>query len=239
MHDGERQRVGDRRAEPLPHLGHRQLAGRVHRPELHEPPHLTLGVASRTHERREAGLGHVRPVDLDERVDQVEPKPAPGLGIGGEVRRKLVADHVALEVLHHVERRACDLEVVAHGDDWRDADALLRERELKPGLAHHVVRRRRKRRPRRPAEDEAAVVALEEEGEVRAARDADSPRAKRAGAQAVFVEERLQPVEDDERWKREALRRLGGLDDSFFGHAEGPIELPGSAQEVPRAPGEG
>ena len=76
---------------------------------------------------------------------------------------------------------------------------MRHERELEPRLAHHVVRGRRQRRSRRAAQHEPVGAALEQEGEVRAAAVADPARVDRPAAEAVLVEERLEPVEDQER----------------------------------------
>ena len=69
------------------------------------------------------------------------------------------------------------------------------EGELEPRLAHHVVRRWGKWWTRRAAEDEALYVALEQEGEVRAAALADAGDRGRARAQPLRIEPRLDPLE--------------------------------------------
>ena len=151
----------------------RELPRLVDLPELREALHLPLEVAARPSERGELGSGDVGRVDLGERVDEVEPEPAARSGVS---RARAAARSVTtwpVEEAHHVEVHAEDALVVADGDDLRQADALRHECELQPRLAHHVVRRRRQRRARRAAEHEPLGAALEQEGEVRAAADAD------------------------------------------------------------------
>ena len=144
-------------------------------PELREAAHLALEVAARPDEVGDAGALHVDRVDLDQRVDEVEPERAARL-LGLEARRELVGDDVRVDVVHDVERDADHALVLADRADRRQADAVRSERELEARLADHVVRRRRQRRPRRAAEDEARVAALEQEREVRAAALADPAR---------------------------------------------------------------
>ena len=118
-----------------------------------------------------------------------------------------------VEEAHHVERDAQHAVVLADREDRRQANPVGRERELEPRLAHHVVRRGRQRRPRRPAKHVPLVPSLDEEREVRAAAVPDPLDTQRSGAEAVRVEECLEPVEDDERWTREAPGLIGGADD--------------------------
>src|SRR5207253_10123532 len=121
--------------------------------------------------------------------------------------RQSIRDHVPVEVVHDVERNAEDALVVAEGDDRRQANAVRREGELEPRLSDHVMRRGWQRRPWRPAKNEGAVVALEQEREVRPSALADPPRTQRTGAEAVLVEERTHDLEDEQRRSLE-LRRL-------------------------------
>ena len=137
-------------------------------------------------------------MDLDERIDEVEPEPPPGL-LGLEAGGQLVGDDVALEVVHDVERDADHALVLADGANHRQPDAVRRQGELEPRLAHHVVGRRRERRPRRPAQDEASVVPLEQKREVRAATLADAAGAHRPRAEPVLVEEGFDVLEDQQR----------------------------------------
>jgi len=132
---------------------------------LREAAHLPLEIAARTHEFRNARRADVGSVNLDERVDEVEPEPTLRL-LGLEPGRKRVGYHVAFEEVHDVERDPEHALVLAHGADRRQPYPMWCECELEPCLAHHVVRRRRKRRPRRPAQDESAFVPLQEKREV-------------------------------------------------------------------------
>ena len=176
----------------------RELARLVDVPKLCEAPHLPLVVAPRTRERRKPGTGDIGGVDLDERIDQVVAKPTAGR-LALEPGRQLVRRNVAVDVLHDVERHAEDALVVADGDDrGKSNEPRIAQRQLQPRLTYDVVRRGRQRRTRRPAKDEATLVALEQEGEVRAAAFADAPRPHVARAEPVLVEERPHAVEHEQ-----------------------------------------
>ena len=214
MDDGRGQRLRQRGGELAADLlDGRDLSRPVDLPELREAAHLPLEIAAGARERRERGSGDIGRVDLGERVDEVEPEPA----ARRRARRGPAAasgrHDVALEVAHHVEVHAQNALVVAHRDDLRQADAVRREGELQPRLADHVVCGRRQRRPRRAPQHEAVGAPLEQEREVRAAAVADPARRDRSAAEAVLVEERLEPVEDQERRALEALAFLRGLND--------------------------
>ena len=74
--------------------------------------------------------------------------------------------HLAVDALHHVERRAGDGVVVAGGEHARHAHAACLERAQQERLAQHVVRRRRQRRARRTAQHPFAAVAADHVGDV-------------------------------------------------------------------------
>ena len=82
---------------------------------------------------------HVGGVDLDERVDQVEPERLSCL-FALESRWQAAGDHVAVEVTHDVERDADHAVVIADGDDLGEpGEPGGADRLLEPRLAHHVV----------------------------------------------------------------------------------------------------
>ena len=177
--DGERQRLGQRAGEPFAdRLDVGEVARPVDLPQLREAAHLPLEIAALAHEVRDAGRVHVDRVDLDQRVDEIEPEPPPG-ALVLESGRQRVRHDVALEEVHDVERDADHALVLADGADHGEPDAVRRERELEARLAHHVVGGRRKRRARRPAQDESPLVPLQEKREVRAAALADAAGAHR------------------------------------------------------------
>ena len=121
-------------------------------------------------------------------------------GILVERRRQSGRDHSSVDVVHDVERDAEQGVVLAYGANVRDADPERCERELQARLAHDVVRRGRQRRPWRPPQHvPRSVVALEQEGEVRAAALADPVRLQRARSQSVLVEERTDRFQDQQR----------------------------------------
>ena len=75
VHDGGGKRLGDVCAQLAADLVDcRKLARLVELPELREAAHLALEVAAGPGEGDEAGSAHVGGVDLDERVDEVEPE---------------------------------------------------------------------------------------------------------------------------------------------------------------------
>ena len=74
-----------------------------HRPV--EAAQLALQIAGRLAEPLQADLGEVDRVQLDERVDQFVGDPPALLGVV-QRRRDRVGDHLAVHLLHHVERRA-------------------------------------------------------------------------------------------------------------------------------------
>ena len=77
MDDGLGRGSGRLRREHARHLVDlRYLACLVDIPELGEAAHLALEVAAGARERRELGPCDVGGVDLDERVDEVEPERA-------------------------------------------------------------------------------------------------------------------------------------------------------------------
>ncbi len=191
----------------------RELTRLVDLPELVEASDLTLVVTPGPRERREAGCRHVGGVDLDERVDEVVAEKA-SRRLAFEPRRQLVRRYVAVEVVHDVERDAEDALVLADRDDRRQArEAGLTQRELEPSLPNHIVRGRWQRWTRRTPKDEAALVALEQKREVRAAPFSDAARAQCARPKIVLVEERTHAVEHEQRWLHQAFRVGRGLDD--------------------------
>jgi hypothetical protein len=126
---------------------------------------------------------------------------------------------VAVEVVHDVERDAEQALVLAHGHDRREPhEAALAQGELQSRLADHIVRGRRKRGARRAPEHEPTRLALQQEREVRAAPLADAVSPELTHAEPVLVEERLHPIEHEERRLREALDAGGTLDDVGPGH---------------------
>ena len=139
-----------------------------------EAAQLALEVAARAPEAAQRLGLPVDGVELGEGVDhgQAE-RPAVGAG------RDRVGDHGAVERLHHVERRADQLRVLADGEDARDADALLGERELQPRLAHDIVRGRRQWRRRRASQHDARPTPLDQVGQV---EDPSPIRVRRAGS---------------------------------------------------------
>ena len=121
---------------------------------------------------------------------------------------------MSVQIRHDVERHAENGLVLRDRDDRRQArEPRLPQRQLESRLPHHVVRRRRKRRPRRAPQHEETVVALEQEGEVRAAALADPPRPQLARAEAVLVEECANAVEHEQRRLRRLRPGPDGLDD--------------------------
>ena len=109
-------------------------------PELGEAAYLAFEVAARASERGETRRAEVGGVDLDQRVDEVEPERPACLPIL-EAGRQLLGDHVAVDEARHVERDAENALVVADGDDLGEAvEAGCPDRRLQVRLAHHVVR---------------------------------------------------------------------------------------------------
>jgi hypothetical protein len=199
VHDRRGKRFGDVRGQPGSDLlDVRQLTRLVDLPELSESPHLALQIAAGPREGCELVTRHVGGVNLDQRVDEIETEPPPRLGTL-EPRRKLARDHVPVEKPHHVERHAEHVHVFADGDDLRQSpEARRADRGLQTCLADHVVRGRWQRRTRRPAQHEPVAAALDEEGEVRAAAVADPRRGDAARPESVRIEERFDPLCDDQ-----------------------------------------
>ena len=77
--------------------------GLVVLPQAVEAPQLALEVAGRLAEALEADLGPVDRVQLDERIDQLVGDPRP-LRRAVQRRRDRVGDHLAVDLLHDVER---------------------------------------------------------------------------------------------------------------------------------------
>jgi hypothetical protein len=148
-------------------------------------------------------------VDLGERVDELVADAPPLLRVV-ERRRHGGGHHVAVHPLHHVERRADHLLVVADGDHGRHARGGAEDRREQPRLAQHVMGRRRQRRARRAAQHPLAVVARDEE------RHVGVPLAhrlgpQRAAAETALVHERLQRAAHEQRRERQRgglLRRV-------------------------------
>ena len=91
--DRIRKRLGNGGGDTLAELGHRQMARRVHAPELVPAAHLALEVAARSLERLEVGRIDVDGVDVHQVVDEVEPERAARLGVaedGGSSSRTTV-----------------------------------------------------------------------------------------------------------------------------------------------------
>ena len=173
---------------PADDVGSSRVA--VDLPELREPPHLPLEVAPGPDERGERGRRRRR--QRGSRRARRRGRARAGAGPPrSRGRRAAARDDVPVEEVHHVERDAEHGLVLADGADLRQPDPVRSERELEPGLAHHVVRRGRQRRPRRPAEDEPLAAPFEQVREVRAAALADPLARERAGAETVLVEECL------------------------------------------------
>ena len=86
-------------------LDRRDVARAVDLPEAEEAAQLALEVAGRLAEALEAGGLPVDGVDLDERVDELLAH-APAVLDAVELGRDLGRDDEALDLLHHVERRA-------------------------------------------------------------------------------------------------------------------------------------
>ena len=198
MHDGRRQRLRERapRATPRPRSTVRQLARLVDLPELREPPHLPLEVAARAARTRPApGRDDVGRMDLDERVDEVEPEPPPRVR-ALEPGRQLARDHVPVEVAHHVERHAEHVRVLADGDDLREP------LEARPRGSRSAAP------PRAPCRAPTAAAAGAAAGAARTARRRARARKvkfepppspmrvarDRSRAEAVRVEERLDAI---------------------------------------------
>ena len=218
---------GSSSASRVPDLDHvSDLARCVDLPELREAAHLPLEVAARPRERGERRIRHIGCVDLDQRVDELVAEPPPR-GRVVEARRQPVGDDVAVEERHHVERDAEHALVLAHREDRRQPDALRRERELEPRLAHHVVGRGRQGWPWGPAQHEALASPFEQEGEVRPAADPDPRRAQRPLSEAVPVEERLHPVQHEQ-----GLPRRAGC----LGRSRNDVVRLGHGAIVPRPP---
>ena len=98
----------------------RDLARLVDLPEAEEAPQLALEVAGRLAEALEPGRLPVDGVDLDERVDELVGDQRAVAG-AVELGRDLARDHVALDALHQVERRADHGGVVAGREHARHA----------------------------------------------------------------------------------------------------------------------
>jgi hypothetical protein len=71
--DRQGKRVRHRTGQPVADCRDvRQVASPVDLPQLREPAHLPLEVAARADELGDGGRAHVRRVDLDQRVDELE-----------------------------------------------------------------------------------------------------------------------------------------------------------------------
>jgi hypothetical protein len=145
-----------------------------------------------------------------QRVDELL-ADAPAILDCVEHRRQRAGDHLALDLLHHVERHADDRRVVAHRDDDGHARAAG-ERGHHPRLAQDVVRAGRQRPTRRAAQHELAAVASQRVGDVRVALadrlDLDLP-----GAQPALIEVGPQRLEHEQRLTSVGRALLVGEDD--------------------------
>ena len=184
-----------------------QLARAVVLPQPGEAPQLALEVARRAAVALEAARAPVGGVDLDERVDQLARRSA-----ALQALRQLGGDHVAVDALHHVERRAGDGLVVARRQHARDAHVRALERAQQQRLAQHVVRGRRQRRPRRAAQDPFTAVAPDHVGDV-GVPVADRLGLDLAAAEPVRVEEGLERTAHEQRRAVERRGLLRGVDD--------------------------
>ena len=119
MDDGERQRLGQRAGEVFTdRLDVPELARLVDLPQLREAPHLAFEIAALAHEVGNAGRAHVDRVDLDQRADEVEPEPPPGV-LGLEAGGQRVGYHAPVEEVHDIERDADHALVLADGANHR------------------------------------------------------------------------------------------------------------------------
>jgi hypothetical protein len=105
-------------------------------------------------------------MELGRGVDELLPDAAP---FGGRVERvgDAVPDHVTVDLLHQIKRRADHRIVAAEEDRTRGAHAGSVERLQNRVLALHVVRRRQVRRPGGPAEHPLVGSSANVEGLVR------------------------------------------------------------------------
>ena len=195
-------------------LDRRDLARLVQLPQPAEAPQLALQIAGRLAEALQPRRAPVDRVDLDERVDQLARRSGgvrSGVSSGvGDARD----DHLALDPLHHVERRSRS----RLGPRTRRAPSGTRagvslQRAQQPRLAQHVVRARRQRRARRAAQHDLGAVALDQVGHVRVAladraRAAISPSPRPCASRNA-----AQRIEDEQRRAAVALGLRRGLDD--------------------------
>ena len=108
-----------------------------------------------------------------------------------------------MHLLHHVERDAEHVLVVAHRQHLRHPHRRVLERAQEARLAQHVVRGRRQRRARRAPQHDARVAPRDQERDVRVAL-ADPLHLDAPVADPVRVEELLERLAHHERRQLEA-----------------------------------
>ena len=120
-------------------------------PEAVEAAKLTLEVASRLAEAVKAERGPILAVQLDQGVNQLIGDLTPLLGVV-EVIGDGVGDHVAVHLLHDVERRSNHSRVGADREYAGRTDLGWLQCLQKAGLAQHIVCAGRQRPAGRPSQ---------------------------------------------------------------------------------------
>ena len=166
MHDGGAAGVRQRRRERVPEPIERgELAGPARIELLLEPPQLALEVSGWATERAEPDPLVVQPMKRRERMEQLDPA---GVALGQiEVIVRRRADNAPVDVVHHVERCADYLIVLACGDDPRNRHVAPVQRVKDAPLARHAVRGRQPATKWRAPQDPLAFPRSEQIGEVR------------------------------------------------------------------------
>jgi hypothetical protein len=184
-------------------------------PEAGEAAQLAVEVARRLAEAVEPARPPVGVVHLHERVDELLADRAPAGRVverGGHGGR----DHVALDQLHDVERRADHALVVARREHRRRARGGRLERLQQARLAQHVVRRRRQRPARRAPQHPRLTAAADQVRHVGVAL-AERLGLHGAAAQPEPVQVRLERPPHQQRRQLRGRRLLGRVDDRAHG----------------------
>ncbi len=170
---------------------------------------LALDVALRVAEVGEADGLVIERVQLDQRVDEVQAQPARALGRVAEPLRQVAAQDDALDLLHHVERRAEQGGVLGVREHAR-AGEVRRERLHDAKLAVHVVAGLRLGAARRPAQDHPARAHAQLVGQVR-----------RSALELAQLE---RPVGQAGNLRLQERQDLRGIERIFVAHRAGFVE---------------
>ncbi len=130
------------------------------------PPHLTLEITGGLAEVAESDRLRIDGVQVGEHLDQRVDTAADRRLVAQRLEFVGVPNDPTGHVLHHLERRAADRVVVAHGDCTRDGDRGVRQGGDHPILAGHIVRRRRQPVQRRPAQHPLRLVVADQKRQV-------------------------------------------------------------------------